>query len=116
MNESLVQFSTSFNYQKVAFEGSQTIAVSASSSYSTIKTVAHGLGYIPSVRVWYDPGLGRRLPISIEQYQDDDFSTNYTNLVTTRAYLTTTTLVIEAANASGSNKNVTLWWRIYYDA
>lgn len=119
MDDSKVQFSTAFNYQKIADKspkGGETVSATASwPSYTTIKTVSHNLGYIPSVRVWYDPQIGRRFPVSIEQYTDDDFSTHYTNQVGIRVRLTSTQLIIQAGNASGSTKNVTLWWRVYYD-
>lgn len=116
MDESKIQFSTTFNYQKIATEGSETIAVAAGVPYVAIKTVVHSLGEIPSARVWYDPALGKRFPVSVEQYVDDTTFVSEVNLVTTRAYLTTTTLVIECSNSSGSSKNVVLYWKIYYDS
>lgn len=108
-------FSTGFNYQKIAFKDSDTVTVPNNTPNYSTHTITHGLGYIPSVRVWYDPELGRRFPISEEAYVDDVGLTSEVNDVVARAYLTTTTLVIQFRNASGSDKDITYWYRIYYD-
>ena len=115
LNDSQTFFASNFNYQKIAFEGSATQSIPNNSPNFETITIDHNLGYIPSAKVWYDPALGRRMPLSLQQYQDDGFAVNYTNLTTGRAYLTTTQLVIQFTNASGSSKNVTYWYRIYYD-
>lgn len=115
MSETDAQFLSSYNYQKVYENDTETINVASGVPYVSIKTVIHNLGYIPSTRIWYDPALGQRFPISVEQYVDDTTFTSEVNLITVRAYLTTTTLVIEASNASGGAEDVVLWWRIYYD-
>lgn len=115
VNENNVLFTTGYNYQKIALKSTGSVSVPNAPTTFTSVTINHNLGYIPSVRAWYDPALGRRLPLSLEQYQDDDFSTNYTNLVVAQAYLTTTTLVLQFRNSSGSTKSVNYWYRIYYD-
>jgi len=109
-----VFFSSLYNYQKVANEG--TTVVSAPNATTTTYTVTHNLGAITSVRAWYSPATGEILPISEEQYVDDTSFTSEVNLVTVRAYLTTTTLVLEVSNSSGSTKSVSLNWKIYYDS
>lgn len=115
MDVSQVYFSSDFNYQKIAVSGTSTVSVPNDAVNFTSVTIPHNLGYIPSARAWYDPALTRRMPISIEQYQDDDFSTNYTNLTAGRAYLTTNNLVLQFRNASGSTKVVRYYYRVYYD-
>lgn len=95
------------NYQKIANIGSDT--VSSSGNY----IVSHNLGYIPTARVWYDPGLGKRFPVSVETYVDDTTINSEVNDVHVRIRLTTTQLIIEITNPVGAN--VTYWWRIYYD-
>jgi hypothetical protein len=108
-------FATGYNYQKVALKNSGTVVVPNNTPNFDTNTITHSLGYIPSVRVWYDPGNGRRFPISEEEYTDDTSFTSETNQVVARAYLTTTTLVIQFKNASGSNKTVNYWYKVYYD-
>lgn len=113
INEAL--FNTDYNYQKVALSGSGTSTITNNTPNFTNVTISHDLGYIPSVRVWYDPDNGRRFPISQEQYTDDTSFTSQVNSVIARAYLTTSNLVLQFSNASGSSKDVTYWYRIYYD-
>lgn len=105
MAEKDISFSSLFNYQKLAFNTSQTESVGVG---TTTVTISHNLGYIPSIRVWYDPALGRRIPITTWQITE-------TNSVSVRAYLTTTTLVL-TVNNTVSTKSVVFWYRIYYDS
>jgi hypothetical protein len=113
--EDLIYFSTDFNYQKIATEGTETVSAGAVTSYTTIKTVTHNLGKITTAKVWFDPNLGRRFPISTEQYTDDTTFVSPNNGIMIRALLTTNTLVIQA-NTAGSATNITLWWKVYYDS
>jgi hypothetical protein len=104
MAESDAQFLTAFNYQKLAVNSSRTDAVAVG---TTNLSISHDLGYIPSIRVWFDPELGIRAPVSTWQITE-------LNSVGVRAYLTTTTLEIQIANPA-TPKNITTWYRIYYD-
>lgn len=115
INDTQVYFAHNFNYQKVAINTSATVSVTNNTPNFDSFTIDHNLGYIPSCRVWYDPALGRRFPISLEQYTDDISFNSEVNQVDVKAYLTTTQLVIQLINASGSTKYVTYWARIYYD-
>lgn len=99
------QFSTAFNYQKIAMDDSLTQNIGIG---TTDVTILHNLGYIPSVRVWYDPALGKRFPISTWQITED-------NSVGVRAYLTSTDLILTVTNPATS-KDITFWYRIYYDS
>jgi hypothetical protein len=110
-------FTTDYNYQKVANEGSYTVSCPNASGPTdvTTHTVAHDLGEITSVRAWYDPASGRRFPISLSQYLDDSTFISEVSLVTVYAYLTTSSLVFNVRNTSGSTKAVTLYWKVYYD-
>lgn len=112
-------FDTRFNYQKIATKGSQTDTVVDSGpppAILTTITVPHNLGYIPTVRAWFEPDNGRRLPISFEDLTDDSTFISETNgIAVSSSYLTTTDLVINYINLSGSSRNVTTYWRIYYD-
>lgn len=109
-------FSTAFNYQKIASEGTGSVSVPNDPINFTDVTIAHNLGYIPSVRVWYDPQIGQRFPVSEEQYVDDISLASQVNSTVARAYLTTTSLILQFRNASGSSKTVNYWYRVYYDA
>ena len=109
-------FNTDYNYQKIALSGSGSVVVANNTPNYAATTIAHNLGYIPSVRVWYTPDNSKRFPISQEQYVDDSSFTSEVNLVVARAYLTTNNLVLEFSNASGSNKTVTYYYRVYYDS
>lgn len=113
------QFDSRFNYQKIFVKSSQVDSIADSGSTGGLPvevTITHNLDYIPSVRVWYDPGNGRRFPIGEGQYDDYDSGVDETNRVTVdHSYLTTTQLVIGYLNASGSTQNVTTYYRIYYD-
>lgn len=116
-----VFFTKTKNYQKIALKGSGLInvLVSPPSPSPTVYygvTIPHGLGKVTSCRVWYDPGSGRRFPLSIEQYSDDGATPSPCDQVSGRAYLTTSGLTIEFKNYSGSTKAVTYYYRIYYDS
>lgn len=111
-----VYLTSEFNYQKIAVKGEASVVVANNSPNYASVTIPHNLGYIPSVRVWYDPNTSKRFPLSIEQYVDDSTFTSEVNLVDAKAYLTTANLVIQFKNASGSNKTVTYWYRVYYDS
>ena len=114
---SKLNFDTDFNYPKIAFSGSQTDAIPTYLGSLTDITIDHNLGYIPFVRVWFDPDVGRRFIAGNSLYQDIDGDlTDWSNGVATgNIYLTTTQLVIGYANLSGSTKDVTTYYRIYYD-
>lgn len=110
-----IQFdATQFNYLKLVAEGSATTAIANSPATPVEVTIYHNLGYIPSVRLWYDPETSKRWPFSGVQYSDF-LGAAHNNTVTGFAYVTTTQLVIQFYNGSGSSKNVTYWYRLYYD-
>ncbi len=119
MDESKLQFYSGFNYQKVFRKDTQTETVPVSGGgpppTPTTVTIPHNLGRIPSVRVWYDPGVGKRFPISYEQYVDDTTGVSEVDTVTAQAHLTTTSLVLEFLNLSAASVDVIIWYRIYYD-
>lgn len=114
----LLNFDSDFNYLKIALSGSTTNAIPTFAGSETDITIDHNLGYIPAVKVWFDPDMNRRFIAGNSLYQDvDGDSTDWTNgVVTGYIYLTTTQLVIGYANLSGSSKDVTTYYRIYYDA
>lgn len=111
-------FDTKFNYQKIATKGDRTDSIPAAGfpPTTTAITIPHNLGKISSARAWFDPGNGRRFPISFEQYTDDTTSVSETGFILVqKAYLTTDNLVIEYLNNAGSTKSIMTYWRVYYD-
>lgn len=114
INEAL--FNTGYNYQKVALSGTGTSTIANDPLNYASVTIPHDLGYIPSVRVWYNPDNGKRFALSEEQYTDDTTFTSEVNSISARAYLTSSNLVLQFRNSSGSSKDVSYWYRIYYDA
>ena len=110
-------YNTDYNYQKIALKGEVTATITNTTFPSAVtQTITHNLGAITSARIWYDPALGKRFPISLNQFVDDSSFTSQVNLEAATAYLTSNTLVIEFFNASGSPKSVTYWYRVYYDS
>lgn len=106
MNEELASFATGYNYQKLAAKDSVTYNLAAGTHN---RTITHNLNRICSVRVWYDPGTGRRFPAFNQPWQITENST-----VGVRSYLTLNTLEVRIFN-SGSTKDITIYYRIYYD-
>lgn len=115
-------FSSSFSYQKVAVKGNTTDSVASNSAppgsppTGTTVTIPHNLGYISSARVWFDPALGKRFPATREQYSDDTtFLSEANDIWVRKSYLTVNDLIVEYVNLSGADKNVTTYYRVYYD-
>lgn len=114
MNNKYLQFYTGYNYQKEFTNSSRidsvAVFIGPFPGVPVTITIPHNLNKISSVRVWYDPGLGRILPASFS-----DLGGTITNFVTVQYYLTATGLVLVYYNTSGSPVNVTTYYRIYYD-
>lgn len=111
--------STSTNMQKIVLNDSTTVSVPVSTGFPLsydATTISHGLGYIPTARVFYEPISGELWPLSPNQYSNADGGPGTTLDIYGRCYLTTTDLVIELANVSGSPVNVPLYWRVYADS
>lgn len=110
-------FNTDYNYQKIYLDGSTTVSVPNSGGpppVPTTHTVVHGLGYIPTARVYFEPVSGQLWPVTKWQY-DAGTGSGSTLFVTASCYLTTTSLVFSIINTSGSTQSVPLHWRIYVD-
>lgn len=108
------QFDTGYNYQKVAEADSQTTSVAVTGGgpppTPVEVPVPHTLGKVTSFRAWYDPGTGRRIPVT------GNLTTPIaSNSITMDAYMTTTNLVFSVLNFGAGAVNVTFFWRIYYD-
>lgn len=102
-------FNSDFNYQKVLANEITSLSVPISGA---TYTYSHGLGYIPSARVWVEGKTGKWFPASNVQLQDHftsgaDFTATY--------YLTTTQLIVNLYNSSGSTATVNFVARVYLD-
>lgn len=107
VDETSAAFATGVNYQKIALKDKVTNSFTAGTHDLSI---SHNLNKISSVRIWYDPGTGRRFPAFNQPWQITENSS-----VGVRSYLTLNTLEIRIFNPS-TTKNITIWYRIYYDA
>lgn len=109
-----IAFSSKFNYQKIA-TGPLSRTDTIPPGNTTI-TIPHAAGRISSARAWYDPGNGRRFPASFFDYSDDTTSISEVDLITVRSiYLTTTDLIITYTNNNAGSRDVTTFYRVYYD-
>lgn len=112
-------WSTSQNLQKIYLNSSQTVSVPVSGGPPVIPTdvltVTHGLGYVPTARVFYEPVSGELWPISPNQYSNADGGPGTTLDVFGRFYLTTTTLIVSLANLGATAVDIPIYYRIYAD-
>lgn len=106
-----LQFYTLFNYQKVAEAGGDTLSIGIGATAT--KTVTHNLGYIPTVRAFYENEDGWLMPVVRNQYIDGSSSLQVNPVG--QVWLTTTTAVIELTNNGSGSVNTPVYWRIYYD-
>lgn len=60
---------TDYNNQKILFESMQTLTMTIGNPVAFFN-YTHGLGYVPVVRVWYEPEPGKWRPISTRQMQN----------------------------------------------
>lgn len=117
MTDDNVIFNSDFNYQKIALSASRVNTVPPYAGSPTVVTIPHNLGYAPSVRVWYDPGNGRRYIAGNLWFLDSNGTgTDWSSGVNVAyVYVTSSNLVVAYANFSGSNRSVTTYYRIYQE-
>jgi hypothetical protein len=109
-------FTTKHNLPKIYLDAAQTVsAPSSPATPTTVLTVNHDLGYVPTARVWYEPVSGQIWPLSPNQYDNSDGGPGTTLTLYGRFYVTSTTLVVEMFNSSGGPLNVPIHTRIYCD-
>lgn len=109
-----VLFSTRYNFQKIYMEGTTTVNVLASATPVEYDLATHGLGYIPTARVFYVPVAGQLWPISPLQYSNIDGGSGTTLLVYGGPVVTSNVLKVSMING-GSDASITFYWRIYLD-
>lgn len=104
----LLFFDSNFNYQKIALEGNVTFSVTSGSTGTTI--VPHNLGYIPSIRAFFFPGINQCFSFS-------QITIPPTSSPILQAQIDSTNLTFfsDQSGFSGTNFSGTIEYRIYYD-
>lgn len=115
-NADKVLFASSYNYQKIAIDGNQSVSVPFTTD--TTITIPHDLGYVPTAKVWYEPYFdnapsGEIWPLS--GFQHGDLIIDSLNTIG-HAYLDETNLYVVLYDTSGSTVSIPLYWRIYYES
>jgi len=110
-DQTKILFSTSNNVQKILFNSSTAVTVPADSGatpivYTSFTVLVHGLGYIPTGRVFVEYPAGQLWPVQ---------SDSNVNPVFGRYYFTTNTLVVELTSFAG-DQSATIYHRVYADA
>lgn len=113
-------FSTQYSLPKIYLDDQDTLAVAVSSggpppSPSDLPLATHDLGFVPNVRVWYEPVSGELWPLSPNQYSNLDGGSGTMLDVFGRAYATTTELRVELYNFGASEASVPVHYRVYCD-
>lgn len=109
-------FTSQRNYQKVYINDSGTFSVATTAGGVSIQLATHNLGYVPTVRVYYEPIANQIWPISRDQYDNFKGGPGTTLFMVGSARVTTTGLFVDIINLSGSPQNVKFYWRVYLDA
>lgn len=102
---------TDYNNQKILLNTSQTLNVGSPSFVGTYN-YNHQLGYIPVVRVWYEPLPGQWYPLTTRQMQNAS-PLSYLELTGT-FWVDTTSLEVEIRNF-GVAATCNIWVRVYFD-
>ena len=119
------KFNIGFNYLKIATEGNSTFAVPSNPwtastqaiDYTTV-TIPHNLGFVPHADTFYIGSDGRMKPFpnTIPQPPSSgDSRGNGTGTFYTSVWVDDSDLILRIANNSGSDLELNIFWRIYYD-
>lgn len=111
-DQTKILFSTSNNVQKILFNDSTPVTVPIDSGaiptvFTSFTVLTHGLGDIPTGRVFLDYPSGQLMPVQPDSNMNQVFG---------RYYFTTNTLVVELTNFTGSPQDVRIYYRVYADA
>ena len=112
-----ISFASDFNYQKLhPTTGTQTVEVvnPGTFEYEESITINHALGYVPQVKVWYEPTSGNLVP-AVGRFEwggaswRSDFTCEYT--------IDTNDVIITVIDGSPTARttNIPVHYRIYYD-
>lgn len=111
MNNSNVAFSGSFNYLKRALEGTDSLTTTGVDT----DTITHDLGYIPSVRMFYNPGNGRIFPFTGSGSVGGRVLSNYKNDIYGNYTVGASNISYEIIDNGTPGKTVTVYYIIYLD-
>lgn len=103
-----INFTSAYRYERIALKGSQTFVVSAS-SFPT-ETIAHNLGYVPYVKLYYSFGDGKYFPMFAgpSSYDIDGNLFQIDNV-----YVDTANITLDLENDNSSSVSITVYYRIY---
>lgn len=107
--------STRYNFQKIYLNSSSTVSLANTVTPTEYTLVTHSLGYIPTVRIFYEPVAGQLWPMSPNQYANIDGGPGTTLSVYGSPVVTDSEIKVRVVNASGGIKDVVFYWRIYLD-
>lgn len=113
---SKVIFTDNRNYQKVFINDTGVFSVATTAGGVDIQLAVHNLGYIPTVRVYYEPVANQIWPLARDQYSNFKGGPGTILNIIGSIKLTTTTLSVNVINLSGSPQDIRFYWRIYLDA
>lgn len=103
------------NIQKIYIDDTITVPIAFSSSITEYTLVTHNLGYIPTVRVFYEPVSGELWPMSPNQYSSTDGGTGNTLGIYGNPVVTETDLKVRVVRP-GVAVDVKFYYRIYLDS
>ncbi len=106
--------STRYNFQKIYLNDSVVISVANVVPFTEYSLVVHGLGYIPTVRVFYEPVAGQLWPLSPGQYSNLNGGTGTPLNITGGVVVDNNEVRVRLSNAS-STADVRFYYRIYID-
>lgn len=110
-------FRTNKNYlKKSPLSGSTTLAAPTTATawftFRSTHTIDHNLGYVPLVRVYYEPYAdGRLFPATGSTI----YQPPHTNSMSCIPEVSTTQLKIHLETFSSSSGNIPIYWIIYLD-
>lgn len=106
-----VLFSTENNYQKIYLQGTSSFNFSAGVASSPTNSIAHGLGYMPNFRVFYEAFANEVWPM-----QDNGTFLFADDQLACTANTTTSNLNITIDHPiSSSTTSARAWYRLYLD-
>lgn len=108
-------FSTRYNFQKIYDDDEVTLSIANIVSLTNYTLVTHDLGYVPTVRVFYEPVSGQLWPLSRNQYGNFAGGSGTTLFVTGTVFATSTQIRVAISNGSGSSQSIKFAYRIYLD-
>lgn len=107
------KLTTRYNIQKKYVDFTTTVNVSGA-TLTEYTLYTHGLGYIPTARVFYEPVSGQLWPVTREQYATSGGGSGTQLNVTGDIVITSTQIIARLVNA-GAAADVTFTGRIYVD-